>query len=302
MYFTKALLLLLSPLFASSLASPIEERANWALCPLTTSGRWILDSAGHNVSYAGVNWPGAADTMLPEGLQYQSISTIVSKIKSPGHECTANGTAVLNEIIKNNPTFTAKDYENGGMSLMPLLQSASSNKYMFISITIFQRVHGVAPRMMETLGLGILISMLQNWKRGIAYMATRGAKWGNLMSVSLRNELREPSDNATLTSTSYNWADCCVDGWGHAQTTSDYASVYSTCLKSYLSDIKAGWMVWALSGSYYIREGTQDYEETWGLLSHNWSEWRDPTDVKNVIEPMPFMASVAVTTLLSEEY
>lgn len=139
MYFTKALLLL-SPLLASTLASPIEGRASWPYAPFTTSGRWIADAAGHNVSYAGVNWPGAADTMLPEGLQYQSISTIVSKIKSLGMNVirltyaiqmideyyengevdipistsltnalgTANGTAVLNKIIKNNPTFTAK--------------------------------------------------------------------------------------------------------------------------------------------------------------------------------------------------
>lgn len=52
--------------------------------------------------------------------------------------------------------------------------------------------------------------------------------------------------------------------WGHSQTTTDYATVYSTCLKSYLSSIKGGWMVWVLSGSYYTREGIQDSDESWG--------------------------------------
>ncbi|KAB8303540.1 hypothetical protein EYC80_004948 [Monilinia laxa] len=413
MYFTKALLLL-SPLFASTLASPIEGRASWPYAPFTTSGRWIVDSAGHNVSYAGVNWPGAADTMLPEGLQYQSISTIVSKIKSLGMNVirltyaiqmideyyangevdipistslttalgTANGTAVLNKIIKNNPTFTAKTTR---MEVFDAVAAECLKQQIYVHLdNHISKGTWCCSKNDGNSWFGDTYFDVANWKRGIAYMATRGAKWGNLMSMSLRNELREPSDNATLTSTSYNWADwytnivaglesihaansgvvifisglnfdvdlspianadlltpsttqrflkssfsyadklvlelhnyatgsgscsslqsslqsagynalnngvknqmpVVLTEWGHAQTTSDYASVYSTCLKSYLSELKAGWMVWALSGSYYIREGTQDYEETWGLLSHDWSEWRDPTDVKNVIEPM----------------
>lgn len=139
MYFSK-ILLLISPLLLSINASPIEERASWPYAPFTTSGRWILDSAGHNVSYAGANWPGAADTMIPEGLQYQSIASIVTKIKSLGMNVirltyaiemiddfyangqvdtsiltsftkalgTTNGTAVFNQVVKNNPTFTSK--------------------------------------------------------------------------------------------------------------------------------------------------------------------------------------------------
>ena len=52
--------------------------------------------------------------------------------------------------------------------------------------------------------------------------------------------------------------------FGHAQTAADYASVYSTCLKDYLGGLKGGWMYWVLSGTYYIREGRQDADESWG--------------------------------------
>ena len=70
--------------------------------------------------------------------------------------------------------------------------------------------------------------------------------------------------------------------WGHAQTAADYATVYSTCLKTYLTSIKGGWMVWVLSGSYYIRSGTQDFEETWGksfcifryFMVYRWTQGR----------------------------
>lgn len=52
--------------------------------PLSTSGRDIIDNAGETVTYVGVNWPGHMDAMIPEGLQYQSIEYIVSKLKSVG--------------------------------------------------------------------------------------------------------------------------------------------------------------------------------------------------------------------------
>jgi hypothetical protein len=90
------------------------------------------------VPYVGINWPGAADTMLPEGLQYQSISNIVGKISETGFNAVrltfaiemvddildnggdvalsatltnalgdVNGTIVLGEILANNQQFSA---------------------------------------------------------------------------------------------------------------------------------------------------------------------------------------------------
>lgn len=106
--------------------------------PFTTSGQWIHDSTGANFTYAGVNWPGAADVMIPEGLQYQPIANIVSKIKSLGMNVVrltfaiemvddvldrggdvkvrdalnkalgaTNGEKVWGQIVKNNPGFGA---------------------------------------------------------------------------------------------------------------------------------------------------------------------------------------------------
>lgn len=62
--------------------------------------------------------------------------------------------------------------------------------------------------------------------------------------------------------------------FGFSQADSSYTSVYATCLRKLMPQWQTGWMVWALGGSYYIRSGTQDYEETWGLLNHDWSAWR----------------------------
>lgn len=62
----------------------INSCAASAVLPLTASGRWIQDTKGQRVTYAGVNWPGHQEVMIPEGLQYQSVATIVGKIKSLG--------------------------------------------------------------------------------------------------------------------------------------------------------------------------------------------------------------------------
>lgn len=109
----------------------------WPNGPFSTSGSWILDASNNNVTYAGANWPGAAETMVPEGLQYQSIESIVSKIKSLGMNSirltyatemidqiydnnmtdvsirtsftnalgAANGTLVFESVVANNPSF-----------------------------------------------------------------------------------------------------------------------------------------------------------------------------------------------------
>jgi hypothetical protein len=129
-------LLLLSGLSVLAQAGSVIPRAAWPYTPFTTSGRDIKNSQGKNVIYAGVNWPGAADVMIPEGLQYQSISTIMSRIKEVGSNVIrltyaiemiddiyagkdsslktafvqalgqTNGTRVLKQVLSHNPSFT----------------------------------------------------------------------------------------------------------------------------------------------------------------------------------------------------
>lgn len=105
--------------------------------PFHASSSWIIDSTGANFTYAGVNWPGAGEVMIPEGLQYQSIASIVSKIKSINMNVvrltfaiemiddikdnggdvsiqkaftkalgSTNGEKVFQQVIKNNPQFS----------------------------------------------------------------------------------------------------------------------------------------------------------------------------------------------------
>ncbi len=52
--------------------------------------------------------------------------------------------------------------------------------------------------------------------------------------------------------------------WGHDQEDGSYAGVYAECLGTYLPDEKVGWTIWVLAGSYYIRSGIQDEDDSWG--------------------------------------
>lgn len=124
-----------SLLCASALPSLIHAFPN---APFHTERQWVVDSKGANFTYVGVNWSGHGEVMIPEGLQYQSIESIVSKIKSlnmnvvrltfaiemiddikdRGGDVTiqnafqkalgsSNGTAVYANVIKHNPQFGA---------------------------------------------------------------------------------------------------------------------------------------------------------------------------------------------------
>lgn len=63
----------------------------------------------------------------------------------------------------------------------------------------------------------------------------------------------------------------------------DYA--YLTCLVGYMENNDADWAHWAIQGSYYVRNGRVDLDESWGALDHSWSGWRNP-DFKGMLGKM----------------
>ncbi|KAK4242470.1 glycoside hydrolase [Achaetomium macrosporum] len=63
---------------------------------------------------------------------------------------------------------------------------------------------------------------------------------------------------------------------GEYDGLSEQDNRYLNCLVSYMQGNDADWAVWAVQGSYYIRDGRVDADETWGLLNHDWSGWRNP--------------------------
>jgi len=72
---------------------------------------------------------------------------------------------------------------------------------------------------------------------------------------------------STLKSTAVNVFPMVLTEWGHNQADNSYSGVYASCLHSYLPAQHVGWTVWVIAGSYYIRSGSQDLDETWGVYT-----------------------------------
>ncbi|KAI6082636.1 glycoside hydrolase family 5 protein [Hypoxylon rubiginosum] len=399
-----------------SFASANAPRATWPNGPLVTSGRWIQDASGATVTYVGVNWPGSLDAMIPEGLQYQSVESIVSRIKSLGMNTIRltyatemvdqyydnsqkdvtiqkaltdalgedDGGSVYDKIITNNPSFNTSTTR---LEVYDAIAAECAKQEVYVHLDNHVSKAGWCCSPLDgNAWWGDEFFNVDNWTRGLSFMAEHGKAWSNLMSMSLRNELRISLTSASVANT-YNWeqwysyikqgadainkanSDVLIflsglnsdqdlspvvngtaltpgtatfnrddfSGYGdklvlelHAydniigpgpsnciaveeklyntgfksltdDATNQFPMVltefglvqngtasqnpYISCLLDYVPSRNAGWMIWQLGGSYYIREGTQDFDETWGLLSHDWSDWRSSDFVNNSLTP-----------------
>lgn len=62
-------------------------------------------------------------------------------------------------------------------------------------------------------------------------------------------------------------------GDNHGLNEKDYD--YLTCLVEYMENNDADWALWALQGSYYVRDGNLDNDESYGLLDYEWNDARN---------------------------
>ncbi|PPQ73124.1 hypothetical protein CVT24_009463 [Panaeolus cyanescens] len=63
-------------------------------------------------------------------------------------------------------------------------------------------------------------------------------------------------------------------GWNQNGASSVEVNYYR-CLVEYLESNDADWAYWALQGSYYVRNGQVNYDESFGVLKADWSGWRN---------------------------
>ncbi|KAH8900425.1 glycoside hydrolase [Thozetella sp. PMI_491] len=406
------------------------SRAPWPDGPLHTSGTEMLDASSKVVRYAGVNWPAHMETMVPEGLQHQSIATIVSKIKSVGMNAIRltwavemvdvifelgddvpikfsfiealgekNGTRVYDDVVRHNPTLAGKTR----LEVFDAVAEECAKQEIFVHLDnhVSKAIWCCSPLDGNSYW-GDHYFEVAKWLRALSFIADYAKKWKSVVSMSLRNELRAPAfgpilspnaeptswrswyenvkmgadavhaanpdlviflpgqrggrdlgavvrgevldpgrqrfdvnhfrgyadklvleihsyDNidlpaalggtlpgkwdcvamrdaleragfATLTDKVPNHLPLVVSEFGWDQYV-DYNTTYVKCLVDYLAAKPVGWMIWQIGGSYYIREGFQNYNDTWGLLEDDWSDWRSPRDVER------YLGSLARATL-----
>ena len=81
LYVLLAVLASILPVTHASLLAPTA--ATYAY-PLSASGSRLVDTNNRTVQFRCANWPGHMETMLPEGLQWQPLASIVKLLAQPG--------------------------------------------------------------------------------------------------------------------------------------------------------------------------------------------------------------------------
>ncbi|EPS64690.1 hypothetical protein M569_10090, partial [Genlisea aurea] len=51
---------------------------------------------------------------------------------------------------------------------------------------------------------------------------------------------------------------------------------YISCLLATVAELDVDWSLWTFQGSYFLRQGNANFEETYGVMDFNWNQFRNP--------------------------
>ncbi len=208
------------------------RRSDWPHGPFSTEGNQIKNANGDPVIPIGTNWPGSGETMLPEGIEFRSIAEIVGMMKyvgynfvrhtyaiqmidqiyeNMGNDITVydslvqgmgqeNGTRIMNMISENNPQITKTTTRFEVLSMIAeeeKKQGILMHLDNHISRAMWCCSHDDGNAWFNDVDFNV-----DNWHRGHRYMANFAKKHSNIVSMSLRNELRKSTVRPHL---EYNW-------------------------------------------------------------------------------------------------
>jgi hypothetical protein len=182
--------------------------------PFSASGNSIIDAKGTIVRMRCVNWPGTMETLMPEGLQHNSIENIVLLIKQMNMTCVRL-TYSIEVFLSSNITA----YQSlSRLNLTSALQGFIENNPSLINAT----VSNVFDAVLNTLGKNNILVLFDNhvskamwccsnndgngfwgdryfdveqWINGVKFMAQKTVDRPYVIAMSLRNELRGPRKN-----------------------------------------------------------------------------------------------------------
>ncbi|KAI0125125.1 glycoside hydrolase superfamily [Xylariales sp. AK1849] len=208
-----------------------DATGGWPYAPFKTQGRDIVNSKGDVISWAGVNWP-MSETMVPEGLEWKSAEAILDDVKSVGFNFIRmgyaiqmvdevydrngddvplevamimglgyeNGTKVTNEIVAKNPGWTPQTTR---FEIWSDIAAIALKKGIFIHPDVHVgKAQWCCSHTDGNAWFDDYNFNASNWRRGLSYVATWANDHPNVVSMSLRNELRESWNRTDLY---YNW-------------------------------------------------------------------------------------------------
>lgn len=209
--------------------------ASWPYGPFSTQGRDIVNARGEAITWAGFNWPGSGETMVPEGVEWSSVGDILDLAKSVGFNFIRLTYAVemVDQIYESNGTdvplnvamINGLGYENGTKVTREMAETNGWTK----DTTRFEVWDAIAKAAAEReiyVHPDVHVGKAQwccnntdgnawfddynfpvdNWHRALQYVANWAKGHSNVVSMSLRNELRREINVTAPTETyGYDW-------------------------------------------------------------------------------------------------
>jgi hypothetical protein len=182
--------------------------------PFSTSGNSIIDAKGNIVRMRCVNWPGTMETLMPEGLQHNSIENIVLLIQQMNMTCVRLTYSIEVTLSSNVTAYQSLTR----LGLTSALQGFTENNPSYLNSTVSEIFDAV----LDTLGKYNILVLFDNhiskamwccsdndgngfwgdkyfdveqWVNGVKFMAGKTVSRPNVIAMSLRNELRGAREN-----------------------------------------------------------------------------------------------------------
>jgi len=182
--------------------------------PFSTKDNSIIDAKGTVVRMKCACWPGSMETLMPEGLQHNSIENIVLLIKQMNLTCVRLTYSIEVTLSSNLTAYQSLTRLN----LTSTLQGFIENNPLLINTT----VPNVFEAVLNTLGKYNILVLFDNhiskamwccsnddgngfwgdryfdveqWINGVRFMAQKTVDRPYVIAMSLRNELRGPRQN-----------------------------------------------------------------------------------------------------------
>lgn len=220
------------------------RRDDWPHGPFYTQGRQIKNSLNEDVTLIGTNWPGSGETMIPEGIEFRSIAEIVGMMKYVGYNFVRHTYAIemIDQIYENNGTdislksamLYAMGADNGTRIVDMIIQNNPAINENTTRLEIWgmiaeeERKQGILMHLDNHISralwccshddgnawFGDMDFNIEKWQRGHRYMANWAKNHTNIVSMSLRNELRKSSVKPEL---QYNWK----TWWGNVSSAAE---------------------------------------------------------------------------------
>ncbi|KAI0377066.1 glycoside hydrolase family 5 protein [Hypomontagnella monticulosa] len=169
-----------------------------------------------------------------------------------------------------------------------------------------QRVHGANPELLILMGGTQSATDLTHIRvnRNIDWSSWQGKHVWEWHAYSFTVTFAVAKGNCDLLKETYGLFDGFVLAQGEAYTAplilsefgfgmtggpndglSDDDNAYFQCLRDYVLGNDGEWALWAVQGSYYVRQGNVGADEAWGLLDGDWKGLRN-AKVPELLAPM----------------